>query len=89
MTIEHIIHERFDRIERQFDLVDERFEAIEKRFIYLEDKWDKRMETFDKLAAEIAESREDRVLGNEQRIRMDDTLQNHEKRIRSLEAKAS
>ena len=48
--------------------------------------WNKHMNMMDAIMTEIAASREERALFQKQRLRMDDTIHNHEERIGLLEA---
>lgn len=91
------IDERFqsidERLQSSFRLINARFERIEgdlediKANMYTKQDHARDLVWMDKAMAEIEAAREERILSGRQRLRIDDLLFDHEKRIRALENK--
>lgn len=68
--------------------MDQRFDSIERRMdeeMYTKKDHAKFMEWMDEAMTEVRASRMEREMGTVQRLRMDDQLADHEKRITALE----
>lgn len=70
------INARFDRIESQMVTKDE---------VITKDDWSKHMTMMDAMMTEIEASREERIFFEQQRLRTDDAIHDHERRIGVLE----
>lgn len=82
-----------ERLDRSFRLINARFENIEgvlediKASMYTKQEHTRDLIWMDKAMAEIDAAREERLLSGRQKLRADDLLFDHEKRIRVLEKK--
>lgn len=82
-----------ERLDRTFRLINARFENIEgvlediKTNMYTKQEHARDLVWMDKAMAEMDAAREERLLSGHQKMRIDDLLFDHEKRIRVLEKK--
>ena|SRR3989338_4936377 len=87
------LEERIDRLEERIEglariitYMDERISALEER-MYTKEDHDKFMTYLDEAMKELRDGRDGRVLNERQILRMDDQIDNHEKRTIIIEEK--
>lgn len=85
------VEEKFKKIDRRFEQIDERFEQIDERFEQIDKQFtdvkDRILTSEDKIMKRLDDLDSDNAAGTLQTRRLTVRVDNHEKRISSLESK--